>query len=84
MLTVNSAIADAYRAMGLTVEVVPNVPERAKRPAVPMERAALGWPEDRKVLLMQGAFMDRPRCVGCGPVVAIPAGGTLGFDRGWT
>lgn len=61
MLTVNSAIADAYRAMGLTVEVVPNVPERAERPAVPMERAALGWPEDRKVLLMQGAFMDRDR-----------------------
>ena len=61
MLTVNSAIADAYRAMGLTVEVVPNVPERAERPAVPMERAALGWPEDRTVLLMQGAFMDRDR-----------------------
>ena len=61
MLTVNEAIAAAYRARyGLQVQVVPNVPERMK-PAVPMTRSSLGWPEDRMVLLMQGAFMDRDR-----------------------
>jgi glycosyltransferase involved in cell wall biosynthesis len=61
MLTVNGAIADAYRSRyGLKVEVVPNVSERSE-PAEPMLRSDLGWPEDRKVLLMQGAFMDRDR-----------------------
>lgn len=61
MITVNDAIADAYRQKGVAVEVVPNVPEQAAQAAVPMARADLGWPSDRKVLLMQGAFMDRDR-----------------------
>ena len=61
MLTVNVSIAGAYRSKyGLEVEVVPNVPERAET-AVPMPRSQLGWPEDARVLLMQGAFMDRDR-----------------------
>lgn len=61
MITVNGAIAEAYRsAYGLEVGVVPNVPERLA-PAKPMPRAELGWPDDRPVLLMQGAFMDRDR-----------------------
>ena len=61
MLTVNASIADAYRERyGMTVEVVPNVPERADV-AVPISREELGWPEDQTVLLMQGAFMDRDR-----------------------
>lgn len=61
MLTVNVSIAEAYRSQyGVEVEVVPNVPERAE-PAVPMPRSFLGWPEDARVLLMQGAFMDRDR-----------------------
>lgn len=60
MLTVNASIAEAYRKEGLAVEVVPNVPERAPK-AVPADRAALGWPTDRTVLIMQGAFMDRDR-----------------------
>ena len=60
MLTVNSAIAEAYGRDGLKVDVVPNVPERLE-PAQPMPRQDLGWPEDKVVLLMQGAFMDRDR-----------------------
>ena len=61
MLTVNGAIADSYRSSyGVAVDVVPNVPERLE-PAEPMPRSFLGWPEDRTVLLMQGAFMDRDR-----------------------
>ncbi|MEC7114055.1 MAG: glycosyltransferase, partial [Bacteroidota bacterium] len=60
MLTVNDAIAEAYAALGPTVEVVPNVPERLD-PAQPMPRAELGWPEGSTMLLMQGAFMDRDR-----------------------
>lgn len=60
MLTVNEAIAAAYRQQGLEVEVVPNVPERAPK-VEPADRTELGWPTDRKVLLMQGAFMDRDR-----------------------
>ena len=60
MLTVNEAIAKAYRAQGLEVDVVPNVPELSP-PAVPMSRADLGWPEQKTVLLIQGAFMDRDR-----------------------
>ena len=60
MLTVNSAIAEAYGRDGLKVDVVPNVPERLE-PAEPMPRQDLGWPEDKVVLLMQGAFMDRDR-----------------------
>lgn len=60
MLTVNASIAEAYRKDGLVVEVVPNVPERAPK-AEPADRVRLGWPTDRKVLLMQGAFMDRDR-----------------------
>ena len=60
MITVNGAIAEAYGRDGLTVEVVPNVPERLE-PAEPMPRRDLGWPEDKVVLLMQGAFMDRDR-----------------------
>ena len=61
MLTVNSTIAEAYHdGYGITVDVVPNVPELAA-PAEPMNRAYLGWPEDEPILLMQGAFMDRDR-----------------------
>lgn len=61
MLTVNEAIAEAYRnRYGLSVQVVPNVSERLA-PAVPLPRTELGWPEDKVVLLMQGAFMDRDR-----------------------
>jgi len=61
MLTVNGSIAEAYQSRyGVQVEVVPNVPERAE-PALPMPRSFLGWPEDARVLLMQGAFMDRDR-----------------------
>ena len=61
MLTVNGSIAEAYRSKyGKQVDVVPNVPERAEA-ALPMPRSFLGWPEDRVVLLMQGAFMDRDR-----------------------
>ena len=60
MLTVNNAIAEAYGRDGLMVEVVPNVPERLE-PAEPMPRQNLGWPEDKVVLLMQGAYMDRDR-----------------------
>ena len=61
MLTVNEAIADAYRnRYGLKVAVVPNVSERSE-PAQPMLRSDLGWPENQTVLLMQGAFMDRDR-----------------------
>ena len=60
MLTVNDAIAEAYAALGPTVEVVPNVPERLDL-AQPMPRAELGWPEGATMLLMQGAFMDRDR-----------------------
>ena len=52
MLTVNDAIAEAYAALGPTVEVVPNVPERLD-PAQPMPRAELGWPEGATMLLMQ-------------------------------
>lgn len=61
MITVNHAIADAYRKAGLEVGVVPNVPERSDTALVPMPRAELGWPEDKTVMLMQGAFMDRDR-----------------------
>ena len=39
---------------------MPNVPERLE-PAEPMPRQNLGWPEDKVVLLMQGAYMDRDR-----------------------
>ena len=61
MITVNEAIADAYReAYGLTVEVVPNVPQQSE-PAMARPRSELGWPEDRPVMLIQGAFMDRDR-----------------------
>ena len=60
MITVNDAIAEAYRKQGLEVEVVPNVPERLG-PADPMAREELGWPPGTTVLLMQGAFMDRDR-----------------------
>jgi len=61
MLTVNEAIANAYRKeYGLEVGVVPNVSERMD-PAMPMPRSGLGWPEERTVLLIQGAFMDRDR-----------------------
>lgn len=61
MITVNEAIAEAYRKQGLMVEVVPNVPERVAEAADPMPREELGWPTDKKVMLMQGAFMDRDR-----------------------
>lgn len=61
MITVNDAIAEAYRKMGLEVDVVPNVPERSDAAVVAMPRAELGWPEERTVMLMQGAFMDRDR-----------------------
>jgi len=61
MLTVNAAIAEAYRdRYGLEVEVVPNVPEKAA-PAVAISRSDMGWPEDAVVLLLQGAFMDKDR-----------------------
>lgn len=60
MITVNDAIAGAYRQKGLKVEVVSNVPERMS-PAAPMPREELGWPVGQTVLLMQGAFMDRDR-----------------------
>ena len=61
MLTVNGAIAKAYKEeYGLEVDVVPNVPEKAPA-AQPLDRSYLGWPEDEPVLLMQGAFMDRDR-----------------------
>lgn len=61
MLTVNEAIAEAYRGeYGLHVDVVPNVPQRSAA-AVPMPRSFLGWPEAAKVMLIQGAFMDRDR-----------------------
>lgn len=61
MITVNDAIAEAYRKAGLEVGVVPNVPERSSEPVVPMPRAELGWPEGQTLMLMQGAFMDRDR-----------------------
>lgn len=61
MITVNGAIAAAYRdAYGIEVGVVPNVPERLPD-TDPLPREELGWPEDRSVLLIQGAFMDRDR-----------------------
>ena len=59
MITVNGAIAKAYRKAGLEVGVVPNVPERSDTALVPMPRTELGWPEDETVMLM--AFMDRDR-----------------------
>ncbi|MCH1575255.1 MAG: glycosyltransferase [Flavobacteriales bacterium] len=61
MLTVNSAIAEAYKTgYGVSVDVVPNVPEMSAL-AEPLSREFLGWPEGEPVLLMQGAFMDRDR-----------------------
>ena len=60
MLTVNESIAEAYRLKGPAVEVVPNVPER-QDPPKPMSREELGWPEDKTLLLIQGAFMDQDR-----------------------
>lgn len=60
MLTVNEAIASAYREKGLDVEVVPNVPETQAQ-AKPMPRIELAWPEKKTMLLMQGAFMDKDR-----------------------
>ena len=62
VLTVNDHIAELYRAAyGVEVKVVRNVPELLPPPPA-LSRAELNLPEG-KLVILQGAFMDRDRGV---------------------
>ena len=63
IITVNDSIAEAYRQRyGKTLHVVRNIPmKRALAPAT--SRAELGLPEDRRILVMQGAGLNIQRGV---------------------
>jgi glycosyltransferase involved in cell wall biosynthesis len=61
VFTVNDSIAELYRAQyGREVRVLRNLPRRS-RPITPASRAALGLPEDRFVLILQGAGINVDR-----------------------
>lgn len=59
--TVNESIASIYRKRyGVDVQVVRNIPMLAKDFVV-KTRAELGMPESKKIVLLQGAFIDPDR-----------------------
>lgn len=59
--TVNESIAQIYRDLyKVDVKVVRNVPPRLEQ-KLEVDRAELGLPEDRKIILLQGAFIDHDR-----------------------
>ena len=61
--TVNDSIAQIYRDLySVEVKVVRNVPPKWERGVIP-SREELGLPVDKKVILLQGAFIDHDR--GC-------------------
>lgn len=63
VITVNDSIAKAYRdRYGNTVHVVRNIPMKRELGPVP-DRSALGLPEDRRILVMQGAGLNIQRGV---------------------
>jgi glycosyltransferase involved in cell wall biosynthesis len=61
--TVNESIAKIYRELyQVDVKVVRNVPPKWERGDIP-SREQLGLPTDKKIILLQGAFIDHDR--GC-------------------
>lgn len=59
--TVNESIAAIYRKQyGVDVKVVRNIPELNPLKQI-KTRAELGLPEDKKILLLQGAYIDPDR-----------------------
>lgn len=64
MITVNPSIAQVYeKKYGIPVHVVPNHPERENGPNPPSlpSREALGLPEDRFILVLQGSGINPGR-----------------------
>jgi glycosyltransferase involved in cell wall biosynthesis len=58
--TVNESIAAIYRDLyKVKVEVVRNIPRFTSAP--PSERSVLGLPLDKKVIILQGAYLDPDR-----------------------
>jgi len=63
VFTVNESIADVFRTKyNVKVNVLRNVPE-LKMVKSSMSRTELGLPDDKKIILLQGAFMDKDRGV---------------------
>lgn len=61
VLTVNETIAGIYRALyHVPVQVVRNVPPLRERP-LPVARVELGLPENKRIILLQGAYIDPDR-----------------------
>jgi glycosyltransferase involved in cell wall biosynthesis len=59
--TVNDSIAAIYRKQyGVDVQVVRNIPVLSKETKI-KSRSELGIPEDKKIVLLQGAFIDPDR-----------------------
>lgn len=61
VITVNETIAGIYRALyHVKVNVVRNVPEIRESP-VTVSRSELGLPDDKRIILLQGAYIDPDR-----------------------
>jgi glycosyltransferase involved in cell wall biosynthesis len=61
VITVNETIADIYRALyHRTVHVVRNVPV-LRNAVVTASRSELGLPTDKRIILLQGAYIDPDR-----------------------
>ena len=62
VITVNRSIADAYeKKYGREVAVLRNLPDSGSKPAFNKSRYDLGLPEDKKILIMQGAGINIDR-----------------------
>ncbi|MBE6336924.1 MAG: glycosyltransferase family 4 protein [Lentimicrobiaceae bacterium] len=58
MITVNESIADLFRdKYGIKVHVIRNIPMRKMKPA-PTTREALGLPNDKHILILQGSGIN--------------------------
>lgn len=63
VFTVNESIAEVFRTKyNVKVNILRNVPE-FKEVQRTLSRTELGLPEDKKIVLLQGAFMDKDRGV---------------------
>lgn len=61
VITVNETIANIYRALyRVPVHIVRNVPPLREIPAA-VTRTELGLPEDKRIVLLQGAYIDPDR-----------------------
>lgn len=62
IFTVNESIAGIYRAeYGKKLHVLRNVPRKATAPSVMSSRSELGLPQEKKIILLQGAGINIQR-----------------------